>query len=308
MQCTNIHKLPPEVYACLTKERYSGDDEDKVTDYSATSLVAPTQQVILKKRYPGQGAGDAIDRVWVLFGHIAHALLEEHGSEDSITEKRFYRTILGRVISGQSDHYKDRKITDYKSTSVYKLKKKDFDDWTKQLNIYAFLHECDGYPVDTLRVVAICKDWRLSEAYEKDYPTAPIVIIPILKWSLAARTRYITERVQALIAAESKPDALLPECTPKEKWQQTTDWAIIRPGRKTAVRRFPTKDEAVEYLAAHQQEGDEVRRRFSPARRCLNYCSVKEVCCQFRKEQAEIKEGACPEAAGRETLSSVEQD
>jgi hypothetical protein len=125
MELTNKHQLPEEIVRALTKNRYHADDESQgqITDFSISSLIAPTQQTSLKRRYPEGQEEDVIDRFYVLYGHLAHALLEEHGSDDSITEKRFYKVVKGKTISGQIDHYKDRKITDYKTVGAYKIKR-----------------------------------------------------------------------------------------------------------------------------------------------------------------------------------------
>ena len=149
-EITNKHNLPIEVYNALCKNRYSADESEdgqepaRITDYSVSTLIAPIQQTTLRRRYTRCNSEDAIDRVWTLFGHIAHQLLEEHGSDQSITEKRFYMSILGKTISGQIDHYKDRKITDYKTTSAYKIIKQSYSDWQKQQNCYATLCEENG--------------------------------------------------------------------------------------------------------------------------------------------------------------------
>ena len=81
-EISNKYGLPEEVYKALCSNRYSGDDDGRKTDYSATTLVAPTQQVVLKRRYPDVNTEDAIDRVWSMFGSIAHTLLEEHGTDE----------------------------------------------------------------------------------------------------------------------------------------------------------------------------------------------------------------------------------
>jgi len=118
---TNKHNLPQEVYDALCKNRYSGDSTG-ASGYSATTIIAPIQQTILKRRYPDCNDEDAIDRVWSLFGHMAHALLEEHGSFDT-SEIRYFATVLHESISGQLDMFKDNIITDYKTTSAWKIGK-----------------------------------------------------------------------------------------------------------------------------------------------------------------------------------------
>jgi hypothetical protein len=287
---TNLFNLPQELYDALVKDRYTADEDDNTTDYSVTSLVAPTQQTLLKKRYPGYAADDAMDRMFVLYGHLMHKLLEEHGHDDSITEKRFYKVVNDRMISGQLDHYKNRMITDYKCTSVYKIKKKNYDEWAKQLNLYSILVEEAGYEVDSLRLIVFARDWRESESHEKDYP-APVVIVPLVKWSREARYRYLNTRVSLLVENENIADHHLPRCTNEERWMNEKDWAVLRPNRKSAVRVFASREEGLIWIKQEGREDDELTHRYNPPKRCIKYCSVKEKCNQHRLWMEEQEDG-----------------
>lgn len=282
MALTNRHNLPEEVVSALLKNRYIADDEsqDKITDFSISSLIAPTQQTILKRRYPEGQEEDVIDRFYVLYGHLAHALLEEHGSDESITEKRFYKNILGRTISGQIDHYKDRRITDYKTVGAYKIKKGDFDEWSKQLNCYSLLVEEAGYDVDSIRIIAIIRDWSEANcAKERDYPQAPIVVLPLVKWSKEARHRYIEERVHLLLENEGVDDDKLPHCSDKERWMDEKDWAVIKVGATRAAKVFDNQTDAAAE-ASSRGMGYTYTQRMTPPRRCQSYCSVSQKCAQ----------------------------
>ena len=180
MQYTNKHNLPKELCDALTKNRYSGNKDAELANHiSVTSLIAPIQQTILKRRYPNCNTIDVIDNLWSMFGSIAHTLLEEHGSDEALVEERFYTTIDGITISGGMDHIKNEQITDYKVTSVWKVKKESYTEWEQQLNCYAWLLKKNGQEVKSIRIIVIMRDWTEPAAYEKDYPEAPIKIIPI---------------------------------------------------------------------------------------------------------------------------------
>lgn len=294
MEITNRHNLPIEVYNALCKNRYNPDDESSgvKTDFSVSAIVAPTQQTILRKRYPDCNTEDCIDRVWSLFGHIAHALLEEHGSDGSITEKRFYATIHEKIISGQIDHYKDRRITDYKTTGVYKIKKGDFDEWQKQLNLYALLCEDAGYPVDTIRIIAIIRDWSEASTYELNYPQAPIVVLPLVKWSKEARRKYLNERVSLLLANERAKDEDLMPCTHKERWRDFAGYAVVKQGNTKASKVFKaiTDLNKANAYAEEKGKGYSVETRYTLPRRCINFCNVSSKCHQFKKWKEEQSE------------------
>jgi hypothetical protein len=296
MKCTNRHNLPPEVVAALTKNRYSGDEEgsEHTTDYSISAIIAPTQKTILRRRYPGVASEDVIDRVWSLFGSIAHALLEEHGSEGSITEKRFYLKVAGLTISGQVDNYKDRKITDYKVTSAVKIKMKSFDDWAAQLNSYSYILEENNLPVDSIRVVTIIRDWQEREAErDKSYPQAPILILPFVKWQRDVRKKYVETRVNALLKAIDLPDDQLPKCSDNERWYKFISWAVIKEGSARALKVFyaESDEDAARSLAKEKGEGYMVEKRMTIPRRCMRYCDVSINCVQHQAYLKTIKEG-----------------
>lgn len=284
MILTNKHRLPEEIVSALTRNRYVADDaeQNEVTDYSVTSIIAPIQQTVLKRRLVEERQEDIIDRFYMLYGNLAHSLLEEHGSDDSITEKRFYKKVLGKTLSGQIDHYKDGKITDYKTVGAYKVKKGDFDEWAKQLNAYSLLVEEAGYPVQAIRIIAIIRDWSEANlAREKNYPEAPIVVIPILKWSHEARTAYIEGRVRLLIENEAKADGDLLPCTDAERWSEVKDWSYQKTGAKRATKVYDNEEEA---NACEMAEGYEMVKRMTPPRRCQSYCGVSHICRQYQKE------------------------
>ena len=294
---TNKHGFPREVYDALCKNRYSGDSDEVKADYSATTIIAPVQQTILKERYPDANTEDAVDRVWSLFGHLAHSLLEEHGSDDALCEKRFFTTILGLTVSGQVDVYKDKTITDYKTTAAYKIKKKSFVEWEQQLNIYAYLARLHGLTVNHLRIIAIIRDWSEADSYQQDYPKAPIVEIPLSLWTIDMQRYYVEDRINLLKSyEETKDDELLP-CTNSERWMDDSKWAVLKKDGKRAIRVFDTEKEACEYielLDVSKRSGSEyVSERPAEPRRCLKYCSVSSVCTQhasYLKQKGDTSE------------------
>lgn len=288
---TNKHGLPDEVYKALCSNRYSGDDDGRRTDYSATTLVSPPQQVILRRRYPDANSEDAIDRVWSMFGSIAHTLLEEHGSDEALTENRFYSEVLGKIVSGQVDHYKDGIITDYKTTSVFKVTKRSYEDWEKQLNIYAFLARENGLQVRNLRIVAIIRDWKESDTHKTDYPKTPIVVIPITMWDNTDAEQFVIDRVLRLSIDEEYDDFNLTPCTDEDMWATPPVYAVMKEGRKTAIKLYSTESDAQDHLSLLVESGGDgyyVQERKGERRRCAKYCNVSDMCTQYKDYLKEI--------------------
>jgi hypothetical protein len=297
---TNKFNLPPEIVACLTKDRYNPDGTIDLGDYSATTICAPIQQTILKRRYPDKWkVRDVIDNMWAFVGSIAHKVLEEHGTDDALIEERFYVHVRNKKISGQVDHYKSAVISDYKSTKAYKIIKGDYLDWEQQLNIYAFLAWANGHPVTLIRIFAFILDWKQAESYKKNYPACPIVEIPLRLWTNDEQLNFITEQVRLLQEAENTEDSKLPECSSRNMWQSVKDYAILKEGAKRAIKCYDTEEEAMRHPL---KAGEFVKKRMTGRTRCKLYCPVSEICHQNKLLTLEENGGTIGEESTEEPI------
>jgi len=298
---TNRFNLPKEIVSALTKDRYDPKGEIEKDSVSVTTLINPIQLTTLKNRYPDSlKETDVIDYFWSFMGSIAHFILQEHGSDESLTEERLYTEVAGQRISGCSDHYKNETITDYKTTKVYKIMKADYSDWEKQLNLYAFIFGANGYDVKELKVIAILQDWKEHESYKQGYPQCPIVEIPLRLWSTDEQLSYISERVRLLELASHMPDEFLADtipCSDRDMWRDIKDYAAMKEGASRASKVFDSLEAAQEYCI---DKKDVIAiTRYTPRTRCLKWCPVSNLCKQH-KDLSEA-EGSAPIEAG-ETL------
>ena len=290
---TNKHNLPDEVAKVLSKDRYDKGTEH--SDYSVTTLKTPPRIVQLQRRHKEELTEDVIDNLWSMFGSMAHNMLEEHGSDDAVTEKRFYLTISDKVISGQVDHYNDGVITDYKVTSAWTLVYGSrVKEWEEQLNMYAYLCRKNYLPVNHIRIVTILRDWDRNKALQnQDYPQTPIKIIPITLWTHDEQEQFIEGCVMKQSNAEYDEDEFLPHCTSEEMWERPSTYAVMKEGRKTAVRVFDSAQEAWEYgrdnKLVDDNSGDtsyfigwlpnySLTTRPGKRTRCEEYCNVNSFC------------------------------
>lgn len=284
MKFANKHNLPKEVFDVLSKDNYVAGN----TDFSATTLLKTPRQVQLQRRHHEEIEEDVIDRVWSLLGQAAHAILEKHGSDTSLTEERLYAEVFGRKISGQIDHYHASTITDYKVTSVYTvIYQSRIKEWTEQLNIYGWLFRKNGYDVRKLQIVAILRDWSETEASRKaDYPQSPIVIIPLTLWDMPTAEAFVNNRVAFHKNAESLSDDQLPLCSEEDMWESPSKWAVMKEGRKSAVRVFDTKEEALALSGTLSDEAGNsiyLQERKGERRKCARYCSCNTFCSQWKE-------------------------
>ena len=287
MKYTNKFGLPQEIVAAITKDRYT-NEEDKPSDYSVTSLINPIQQTILKKRHKDDlKIQDVTELTWSFFGSIAHAQIEEawHASMGSKIEERLYTTYKDITVSGKFDCYHDGEIKDWKFTKVYKITKSDFSDWEIQLNCYAYLCVLAGYPVNKLTIYAFLRDWAKGNAYKKGYPECEWQVIDIPLWDSAKQKKYIEDRIDELIWANSLDDSKLLEvfpCSSRDMWQDTIGYAVIKQDAKRATKCFDNEEDAKVYLEQKNDKSLSIVHRQSTRKRCFDHCPVSHHCQQHK--------------------------
>jgi hypothetical protein len=285
LRVTNIANLPQSVYNVITYDDYSKGE----SDYSVTTLLKPPQMVHLTDRYWDKLEEDALDRVWSLFGKACHFLLEKHGDENSIKEERLYIDIDGIKVGGQVDCYHSNIVTDYKITSAWTiLYNSRVKEWEEQLNLYALIFRANGYEVNQLQIVAILRDWDKNKARSnKDYPQSPIEIIPITLWSEQKQLQFITEKIKVLKLSKFMDDSTLAEyvpCHSEDMWEQPTKYAIMKKGRKSAVRVFDSQKECFDFGISATEY---IQKRLGKRTRCEEYCPVTSFCHQYKQYKSE---------------------
>jgi hypothetical protein len=241
----------------------------------------------------------------LLDGALSHAMLEAAGVADTgavILEERLFAELAGVTLSGAMDCaliYPTGKIVDYKKTSVWKLLMGSVSEWTQQLNIYAWLSAQNERSIVTeLEIAAWLRDWKAAEALRgvaRGYPPRGIMTLPIELWPLARTEAFIHSRIQEHVSAdeclEQGGDDCLPFCTDDERWIRNKKWAVMKPGRKSAVRVIDERAEAD--LLAESLEGGWVEQRGGAPTRCMSWCDAGKagLCSQYNAERA-LYEGA----------------
>jgi hypothetical protein len=238
---------------------------------------------------------DVTDGIWSMMGRAMHSLAEVGADANHIAEERLHTTVKGWTLSGGIDLQILRDgvaaIEDYKVTSAWAVMN-DKPEWETQLNVYAYLvAKVKGWTVDQLNVIAFIRDWaRMKANTQEGYPSAPVIRVPVKLWTFAEQEAYVEARVQMHQSAATADqfDDDLPHCTDEERWVKQSKFAVMKPGRKTAVRVFDTKAEADAFSA--DNAGTEVVERPGAATRCAeNFCSVSQWCTQWQTEKGETE-------------------
>lgn len=301
MKITNRFNLPATLLNAVADDEY--DKGDSVL--SVTQLISSPRIVLLQELNVDNLVADVVDRVPALLGTAVHKIIEK-GSKDlpnHVVEERLFATINGWKISGAVDLQIEHddgtwEINDYKVTSVYSVMDEKIE-WIQQLNCYAFLSmHAHGRKVTKLRIIAILRDWQRKQAEMKpDYPQSQVVAVDIPLWTLEDQANFIHNRVREHQRAKKMVDSgvVLPYCTDQERWLRGETWAVMKEGRKSAVKLYDSEEEARAYAdnlgAGHSVE----HRRGSPVRCAGNYCMVAQWCRQYQEELG----GCSGEGAGR---------
>jgi len=80
-----------------------------------------------------------------------------------------------------------------------------------------------------------------------------------------------------------------PPCTASERWEKQSTYAVMKKGRKSALRVLETEKDAFQWCAdnGYLLEGNGVKPGFSiefrqgESTRCEKYCSVRDFCRQY---------------------------
>ena len=281
MKFTNKHNLPPTLVRLLTKERYEG-----AGDISVTTLIGPPQINVLRKKHEEDREVDVSNLIYSVMGTAIHSLLEECEDENDLAEERLVipiKTPLGTMdLSGKPDLLDSKgNLRDYKVTSGWTVRHGDVkDEWEAQLNIYKWMLEQKGHKVKRLVIEAIIRDWSPSNALRIDgFPKCAHQSCYIRSWPKEKVENYIMNRMMShLQALEGVPIG----CTDEERWAKPSKHAVMKPGRRSAIKLF----EEYQVVEAHSMamdlgKGHYVEFRPGENIRCDKYCDVANFCPQY---------------------------
>lgn len=300
MKLTNALNLPqPFVDAATSDHRYV----DK--RYSATAILKGTREAILQRRHDDEISNDVADMVWAIFGTAVHGILEQgEESQSQIKENKLVVDLPnGYQLSGIFDLYDDATgtVTDYKTASVWKVKfgcwddwkpKADtdqFDDWRKQTLIYCWMLRQIGFDAHRGEIVALLKDHSKTKAKINEHPPLPVWQIG---WDFTAEDfeqieAWIMAKFEEIERCEKLPDEELPLCTEAERWTRPGKFAVMKKGRKSAVRLYDDKNDAYQRAAGENRntsgEPFYVEERKGSDPKCMDYCSACEFCAYWQQ-------------------------
>lgn len=298
MEFTNASNLPKAIERAVSNDPYDSSG----SDISTTRLIAPPRIRVLEKRNYDLLKEDVADRIFSLLGQSVHHIIERAKTRKELSEKRLFykdeKITNGWTLSGAFDLLnREGHLTDFKVTSAWQVVhalKDGKPDWENQLNVLDFLcrknpNELINYKtkikVKRLSVMAILRDWSLFQTMKSDnYPKKQVAMIPIRRWTEEEQDNYVRERIK--IHQNAEKVSKLPLCTATERWRKEDQFAVMKSGRKSALRLLDTRQLALDYLKSQNMVegvGCSIVERKGEDVRCQHYCKVNEFCDYFMK-------------------------
>ena len=285
MNLTNKHNLPGPIYS-----KVAGEMRERPPGYGLTTLLRPPRMVALEIKHWGELESDAMDHVWRLFGSAIHQMIDVDNEQTILREHLLEADVAGVKVRTAVDRlWKDgpaNVLTEFKTTSVWSVIYGK-PEWEQQLNLQGAMLHLNGRVADRMEVVALLRDWSARDAkYDSQRPQSPVVKIDVDRWLPDRQLNFLVGRVEAHKLARSSD--VLPECSDEERWAKPDTWAVMKPGRKSALRVLPSNDEAETWGQNNAGGKFTIEHRPGENTRCEGYCPVSMFCDQFKK----LKEAA----------------
>jgi archaellum biogenesis ATPase FlaH len=299
MELTNKSNLPNVIKRAVANDPYDSSG----SDISTTRLITPPRIRVLEARHWENLTEDVADKIFALLGSSVHHVIERAVTDEDIAELRLFHEVNGWTLSGQFDLLTAKgELIDFKVTSAWSALdalKNGKAEWEQQLNVLDYLsrhtdHSLKNYlgktlKVKSLSIMAILRDWsKMKTMTSKDYPRKQVVMIPVRQWSEEEQDNFVLARIKAHQEAEVGE---LPVCSAKERWRKDDKYAIMKDGRKTALRLLDTKDQVKQYLKDNklvEGKGCTVVLRAGEDIRCQSYCRVNSFCDYFMEKSVEF--------------------
>lgn len=288
MKLTNVNNLPAGfVAACESHQHERGENL-----FSVTELLKGECEMSLSRVHGAEATQDVADMVWAIFGTATHSILEQGAKEGTLAEHKMrYEIMPGFFWTGICDLYdpSTQTVEDFKTASIWKFKMGDYQDWHDQLRDYCCLLElCDGIRCRHGRIIALLKDHSKTDASrDSQYPQLPCQTVEFnfSDEEIAARPDQVKAKILAVNDAvrRLRSGERITPCSEAERWAKPMKWAVMKEGRKSAVRLLDRQEEA-DVMASNLGKGHFVEQRPGVNTKCDNYCLYKAWCPLFKEE------------------------
>lgn len=289
MRFTNIYNIPKSMEDVIMSHTYDITESDPKR-VGVTTLINSPRVRLLAVRHWEEIEEDVSDHLWKILGNACHYVLGKADSNTRIIEEKMTEEVDGITVVAKPDLYDTvlKSLEDYKITSIWSARLGDKETWDQQLNCYVWFLRKRGYEVNEIYINAILKDWRRGEKFKyNDYPPIPFMRIKCNLWTFEEQQKFIEERVAIYKKCIDLSTELLPICSPKERWQKPSTYAVIKNNNKRAARVLESAEEADKWIKANTKEGSKdkytVECRIGSDLKCTDYCSVNKFCSYYQE-------------------------
>ena len=101
------------------------------------------------------------------------------------------------------------------------------------------------------------------------------------------------KKAMSVIENFEKSDDEIEPCTPEERWSTPTKWAVMKEGRKTAVKVCATEEEAQSFIDDLEKDKDKHTIEVRPGidKKCEDYCPCASFCSYYKEtHKSEVTE------------------
>lgn len=300
MKITNKLNLPQPFVDAVTREYQYKDKQ-----YSVTTILKDLREILLTRRHNDEIEQDVADMIWLIFGTAVHKVLEDSKEEETeFKEEHFVEEVEnGYKLSGQADLYnaKEKMITDYKTCSVWKVIYNDWDDYRKQLLMYAWAFKKMGFEVEKGQIVAVIKDHSKTKAkIDSSYPQYPVYkkVFEFTDKDFEEIEIFIKDKFKEISKYENVSDDELPICSPENRFNEGNKYAVKKKTNKRALKVYDNLEEAekhlsqLEYKVMDKKTGEieeirndyEIETREGEDKKCKDYCSCCNFCSYYKEK------------------------
>ena len=296
---TNKLALPKQLV-----ELVSTNYKPTTHQYSCTTILKTTRQIILERRYNDEIEQDVSNMCWMIFGIAVHSIIENSKEDEGQFKEeklkvdlgKYWKELDGYYLSGRSDlmDLLEKEIVDWKTCSAWKVIYKDFEDWRKEMLIYSWMVRDIGFDIDKAKAIAFIKDHNKTKSkIDMQYPKLPIWVekFKFNKKQFQEIKEFIYNKFLELKKYEMVIDEELPLCSDDERWREPTKYVVKKKVNKTATKLHDTLESAEEHLKQLEIKYPsiyEIQIRPGEDKRCLEYCNCCQFCSYYKKNYLEV--------------------
>ena len=293
------------------------DHYDYIPDtISATALIKPVKQQILAARVPpeqnavdilqiaksriGTSIHDGIEKAWT-GGHYKDAMAklgypqsvidrivvnpgDGELAPDAIPvymEKRSFKRVGDKVVSGKFDFVAEGRLEDVKSTSTFTyVNQTNTDKYALQGSIYRWLNP-GIITQDHMAIQFVFTDFMQAKANaDPKYPKRQIEqqLIPLK--SIEETDHYVRHKLDMFDRLANAPESDIPKCTDEDLWRKAPVYKYYKDPSKRArsTKNFDNPSEAFARLAKDGNVGVVIEKSGEVV--ACKYCNAFAVCKQ----------------------------